>query len=171
MLDADSGVFLRSLTLCDNKITTENILELLEIINNSQTITKLKIANQDLNHQDVIDKICEIIERSQIISHLDISWSNTSPKYLGILGETLANCPNKIRYLNISYNSLKPNCEDSQNFSEVMMEYLKKTQVLNHLNMSGMCLTQDFILDIVDIIATVKSPLMAVHLSDLDIKG
>ena len=97
---------------------------MLEIVNNSQTIIKLKIANQDLNNQEVIDKICEIIERSQIISHLDISWANISPKYLGILAETLLNYPNKIRYLNIGYNSLKPNCEDSQNFSSVIMEYL-----------------------------------------------
>jgi hypothetical protein len=63
----------------NNKVDRDHFIGLIEAIANSKTIIKLKILNQDLNHPKVIDLLCEMIERSQTLSHLELSWNNLSP--------------------------------------------------------------------------------------------
>lgn len=120
------------------------MIEIIEAILNSNSIIKVKISNEDLNDSEIIDKICECLERTQILSHLDLSWSNISGHNLALISQTLSLFPNKLRFLNLSYNQI------NSEFCDYFLDFIKKTQSLNHLNLSGMKLPQEFILNISD---------------------
>jgi Ran GTPase-activating protein (RanGAP) involved in mRNA processing and transport len=83
---------------------------------------------------------------------------------LAKLAEEFKSNPYHIRSLNLSYNQLR-NDEASDSFIELMSEYLKVTDILNHLDLSGMNFNGDQMREITEYIC--NSPnLLGVHLND-----
>lgn len=75
-----------------------------------------------------------------------------------------------VRNLNLSYNPLqfdpeKPQYEPSIKFIENMVEYIKITDVLNHISVQGMGFLKQQLLDLCGVMCTCPN-LLAVHLSD-----
>lgn len=68
---------------------------------------KIKLSNVNLCDNDIINKLCEMLENRYQVIHLDLSWAKLSPKHLNQIITTLNNRREKtIRNLNLSYNSL-----------------------------------------------------------------
>lgn len=72
-----------------------------------------------------------------------------------MLSEELKQNPYVIKNLNLSYNSLSQDrgldsqdWRDSEAFVNNMIEYLKVTDILNHVNLSGMNLNSKHLVDL-----------------------
>ena len=93
----------------------------------------------------IVDKLCKMIVTKEFLTHLDLSWAGLSPKQLYLISETLKENHEQIplRNMNLSYNCLYSNEDNidykaSQEFVLNISEYIRKSQILNHLDLSGM---------------------------------
>ena len=77
---------------------------------------------------------------------LDLSGTSLSSKHLNKLAETLLDYKNVLRSLNLSYNLIKNGIEANKysvDFLSNFNSYIINTEVLNHLDVSGMFLFYD----------------------------
>ena len=145
---------------------------LTEILNRSESLTKLKISNTNLDYDSLVNLICEIIKKLPLLVSLDLSWCKLNPSHLLNIAKELKAKPNRLRSLNISYNNL---CFDarytekmntSEDFIDEICAFLQASTSLNHLNMSGLMMKEQQLNELCD--SLVKTPnLIAIHLSDI----
>ena len=156
-------------------------------------LMKLKLSNVNLNENKIVNNLVELLASREILMTLDISWSKLTPRQLNKITQKLQDPDayplRNIRNLNISYNSLhfienKPDFKDSEEVVENLINLVSNSNVLNHIDISGMNLGRDFnpdqfslldepdghcshapILSLALAIAT-NDNMLAVHLSD-----
>ena len=104
MLANISELQIEKVTRGDSRQIYQELLS--EILQNSIIIQKIKFTNINLHDDQIVQKICEIIKTKMTFIYLDLSWTKLSPKHMQMLVETLIEHPNKIKNLNLSYNSI-----------------------------------------------------------------
>jgi hypothetical protein len=88
--------------------------------------------------------LCELLKNKKHLQYLDLSWTSLTPSHLDLISKELSNLSKTIRDFNISYNLLafndekSPEYESSINFVKNIGSLLKKSLILNHINLSGM---------------------------------
>lgn len=53
-----------------------------ELVYNCRLLMRLKLSNINLNHSEIVNNICVIIETKSNLQYLDLSWGSLSPKLL-----------------------------------------------------------------------------------------
>lgn len=124
-----------------------------QISEKGRQIQKLKLSNTNLNDAELVQKICQIIDVRYTLIHIDLSWAKLSPRFLNQIMQTLYEDDTQtLKNLNLSYNSLvqppldqnltfnaeNPELAASRDFVQNLCEFLKKNELLNHLDVSGM---------------------------------
>jgi hypothetical protein len=114
------------------------------VIEGGQKLQKLRLSAINLNDEKTIHHLCMVISTYQG-ELMSINLSNTSltPKYLSMISEELKKCPFYIKKLDLSYNTLnfstKPiEIEYSKKFVKDMSLFFELTDLLHHLDISGM---------------------------------
>ena len=113
---------------------------------------KLKLAHTNLNDNKVVDLIVEVLRTRNILTHLNLAWTKLTATHLWTISDELADengFPIKtLRNLNLSYNCLHFDetkyDEPSEYFVENMIEFIKSTKALNHIDISGMNLGRNY---------------------------
>jgi len=114
---------------------------------------KLKLSNVDLNDNRIQELLLELLEKKEILTHLDLSWTKLKPNHLKAISLVLKKDGGypiqNIRNLNLSYNSLifDETAKDplpSDQFIENLLEFIQTSRALNHLDISGMKLGRDY---------------------------
>ena len=67
---------------------------------------ELKISGVNLNRGADVEVLQDLIERSLVLTHLDLSWTSLSSEHLRNIIESLGVSVERIRHLDLSYNSL-----------------------------------------------------------------
>ena len=67
---------------------------------------ELKISGVNLNRGPDVEILQDLIERSLVLTHLDLSWASLSCEHLKSIIESLGVSAERIRHLDLSYNSL-----------------------------------------------------------------
>ena len=118
---------------------------------------------------------------------LDLSWSKLMPEDLSLLSNALSASAKNIRNLNLSYNKLVFESSNYSGLSSVkeytswddeviaskrflnnIESFLEESMFVNHINFSGMNLTEKYVRKLVNMFKKCKF-LMAFHLSDNNI--
>jgi hypothetical protein len=88
------------------------------------------------------------------------------------LAETFSLYPDFTRFLNLSYLSLnsRQECQHSQQFVQHLVSYLEHTNVLTHINLSGMGLTPEQLLVLSAALAN-AGQLQGIHISGEGLLG
>ena len=116
----------------------------------------------NLNDNQAVSYICQILQEKEAFSHLDISWSKMTPKQLVQISKALIEedgfAIRNLKSLNLAYNSLyfdENNAEllNSEDFVDNLEEFIKESFILNHLNISGMNLGNQQILQLAKVIS------------------
>jgi hypothetical protein len=81
--------------------------------------------------------------------------------------------PFAFKYINLSYNSLNfkegtPECEHSTRFVDLMIKYIKASDMLNHLDLSGLQLPHDSLISLASVLCDCQN-LMGIHLNDIGV--
>lgn len=109
--------------------------------------------------------------------HLDLQWTRLTPAMLLKLASGLNEISDKspIRNLKLGYNSLcrdennEVDFETSDKYIQIMKTFIAESQLLTHLDMSGMNLSQDWAVVIASACSQSET-LICVHLSDNGIR-
>ena len=102
---------------------------------------------------------------------LDLSWASLTPKQLNLIAHELKDVDGpSLKNLNLSYNRLDFQSSDedsaySRKFLSNMRNFFQGARWLNHLNMSGMNIEQEELLQLCQDITTCPM-LLALHLND-----
>lgn len=105
-----SELQIEKVTRADSKKIYFELLN--RILKKSIVIQKIKLTNINLHDDQIVQTICQLISTKMTIVYLDLSWTKLSPKHMQTIVETLIQHPNKLKSLNLSYNSI---ALDSQN--------------------------------------------------------
>ena len=112
-------------------------------------LSKLKLSNINLNDVKLVQEMVWMMQnQSKVLYSLDLSWTNLSAHSMYLIADQLNLHPWTFKYINLSYNNLNfkpghPDEEKSLMFVDKMMIYIKKTDMLNHLDLSGLCFMKD----------------------------
>ena len=129
----------------------QTILE--SCLTNGRQLMKLKLSQINLGDHVSVKLLCQTLKQCSILTHLDVSWSKLTPFHLLDISEVLMDNDHPpirtLRNLNLSYNSLHiDECaiDDGPNedFLENFIEFISYSEVLNHLDISGMSLGRDY---------------------------
>lgn len=124
-------------------------------------IKKVKIITEDGEEKEkkpdfpITEYICNMLNpKNSILITLDLSWSRLSPKQLRDMMEALTdeNIQPNLRNFNVSYNSLfqfptdetifaddeHPLIVATDDFVYLLVAFIQKTNLLRHLDISGM---------------------------------
>lgn len=140
-----------------------------------------KLSHISLNDAAIAKNMCQFLEQSTNLTSLDLSWTWLPPKYLRDILTVLAErAQDSIRHLNLSYNSLTVEPTDASlnaqpleesiqiscEFVEQVLILLRKSQHLNHLDLSGMNLGEQYMIKIINCALLENQSLISLHLSD-----
>ena len=119
-----------------------------------------------------------IVDSTQYLTHLDVSWARLSDSMLcsllGIFvneiesGEVNLNEDLMLRSLGLGYNELTHSDESANKFVKLLLFILEKNTLLMHIDISGMNFKHDQLIDIV-MVANQSESLGSIHLSDNNI--
>ena len=76
-------IHLNNITRSYGKPMFSAILE--QIIERGTFIQKLKLSNVNLCDNEIVQKICQIVDERDSLIHLDLSWAKLSPKQLNMI--------------------------------------------------------------------------------------
>jgi hypothetical protein len=127
----------------------------------SRYLQVLKLTHINLQSEVCIGAVEQFIELGDFIDLLDVSHCNLKAGHLLRIAERLKRQPDNIKQLNIGYNRLvggkdfleyleddldvawtKSRKNESTEFLLVFTDYLQKTHMLNHLDISGLQLME-----------------------------
>ena len=119
-----------------------------------------------MNDDVTMEKIISMLSKySRSLQYIDLSNTSLAPKLLIKLFEELIENPYNVRSINISYNILGKNEAIDETFVGKIISYLKLTDMLNHLDISGMNFKDYQLKDLCEHICCCPN-LLAVHLND-----
>lgn len=145
---------------------------------------RLKLSNINLCDNEIIEKLCFLIDERDSLQHLDLSWAKLTPKLMNQVMEVLAerSLPT-IKSLNLSYNSLiqapldenltfmmEAELQDSIDFINNLCDFVKQDDLLHHLDLSGMNFSTEQLLQVAQTTLYNSENLLALHLSDNGIR-
>ena len=104
------------------------------------------------------------------LNSINLSNASLTPKYLSLISEEFKKAPYWMKRLDLSYNTLNfttnpPDIEHSKKFVKDMCLFFDLTDLLNHVDMSGMNFDSHSLIQICEKMATCPN-LMAIHLND-----
>ena len=104
------------------------------------------------------------------LNSINLSHASITPKYLSMISEELKNAPFWIKRLDLSYNTLNftgnpADIEHSKKFVKDMCLFLDLTDLLNHVDLSGMNFDSHNLIKVCEKMAVCPN-LMAIHLND-----
>lgn len=133
---------------------------------------KLSLAGINLKNNALIDALCDFLISRPYIQLLDVNKTGLDLRHLNKILETLANLSDKIRDVNLSFNSFAMSNVNEELVNDLQMTFIEnlkmlieKNQRLGHLNLNGMMLDQRAIIEICTSIAGSKN-IHVVHLSE-----
>jgi hypothetical protein len=115
--------------------------------------------------------LCSVLNQYQgELSSINLSNASLTPRYLVMIAEELKAAPFWIKTLDLSYNTLNfatnpPDIAHSKHFVSTMCQFFDLTDLLNHLDMSGMNFDNKSLIKLCEKMAVCPN-LMAVHLND-----
>ena len=104
------------------------------------------------------------------LNSINLSSTSITPKYLSMISEELKKAPFWIKRLDLSYNTLNfsgnpADVEHSKKFVKDMCLFLDLTDLLNHIDVSGMNFDNANLIKVCEKMAVCPN-LMAIHLND-----
>lgn len=141
------------------------------ITDNGRKLRKLKISKINLSNPEAVQLIIELIQKHKnILYSLDLSWTLLPAASLLIIAEELSEIPQMLKSLSLAYNCLNfnpvtPDYQHSVNFISKLMAYIDKSEILNHLDLSGMNIPFDHLVHLAEHLS-IAPCLMGLHLSD-----
>lgn len=97
-----------------------------------------------MNDEKTIQLLCKVLQIYQgELNSLNFSSASLTPRYLSMISEELKKAPFWIKRLDLSYNTLNfvpgsADFEHSKKFVQDMCLFFELTDLLNHVDMSGM---------------------------------
>lgn len=128
-----------------------------KLFQNGLNLNVLKLSHINIASESTLKAVEHFIEHNQLIGKLDLSHCCLRAKHLLRIVQKLKQFPNHVKQLNLSYNMLKGGVEfeeymeddldvtyckiqknESTEFIFELAEYLKKSSLINHLDISGL---------------------------------
>ena len=67
-------------------------------------LMKLKISNIFMNYNEVVESLCEILDKSRVIQSIDFSWASLSAVALAKISQAFMARLKSLRTIDLSYN-------------------------------------------------------------------
>lgn len=151
-----------------NKKVAKDVLE--GILDNADHLYKLRLSNVDLHEEKTFKSLLNVLEYYMSeLTTLNLSNCCLHPHQLVSVSKLLKRNHQIIKTLDLSFNTLNKKNEGvihhNKQFIANMNKFFTKTNLLNHLDMSGMNLEPKSIISLCETLCCCPN-LMSIHLND-----
>lgn len=135
---------------------------------------KLKLSEMYLGFDSFVPSMVAVIQAKSTLQHVDLSSAQLKPSQLELLSHELKQSCRQLKNINLSYNFLdyttEQQAEHSDKFVENICEMISQAEILNHINLSGMRIPKEKLVEICDQIKR-SDRISAIHLSNCGISS